>query len=49
MREITDINLATFIKVVKKIPMASYHFNQQQLWLLKTVAFSLSPQSTGRP
>ena len=30
----SDINLATFIKVVKKVPMARYHFNQQQLCIV---------------
>lgn len=30
----SDINLATFIKVVKRVPMASYHFNQQQLCIV---------------
>lgn len=31
MQEITDINLATFIKVVKGIPIAGTRFNGHQL------------------
>jgi hypothetical protein len=31
MQETTDINLATFIKVVKGIPLAGTHFNGHQL------------------
>lgn len=33
MQEITDINLATFIKVVKGIPLAGHRFNGHQLCL----------------
>jgi hypothetical protein len=31
MQEITDINLATFIKVVKGIPIAETRFNDHQM------------------
>jgi len=33
MPEISDLNLATYIKVVKKIPTAGHRFTGNQLWV----------------
>jgi hypothetical protein len=40
MQETTDINLATFIKVVKSVPIAGTHFNGHQL----CISFNISAE-----